>query len=249
MAKNYLVFPMEYLTITQSYSGITSHLPHNTGTPKDWPIDIGGRDGGRDWFLCPCDEMKVIKTYGVGNRGVNTVWITSTKKVVFANGKKDYVTMQVTHPNDDDLKKIKKGQVFKRGEKMFREGTDGATANHIHLSVGKGKMSGIGWTQNTKGKWVLTTTNGAIKPQYALFLEQKNSAKVKKNLGIEFAMLLTKPVKYKTTDVLNIRRFAGTGYEKIGTYSKGKTVKVVAKLGKWGLTNKGWISLTYAKKV
>ena len=101
----YLTYPFKAMTITQSYTGTVSHLPHTTGYPKDYPID------GRDPFYATC-KLKVIKIYGVGNRGTNTIWLQSTEKVTFANGKTDYVTMMLIHPNDDDLRRLYIGQKF-----------------------------------------------------------------------------------------------------------------------------------------
>ena len=55
---NYFVYPMKYMRITQSYSGTASHKLHwyNSKNYKDYPIDDGGRDSGRDGIYCPCDE-------------------------------------------------------------------------------------------------------------------------------------------------------------------------------------------------
>ncbi len=243
---NCLTFPMEYLNVTQSYSGSFSHLPHNTGSPADYPIDCAGRDTGRDYFICPCDEMEVIRIYGVGSKGTNTVFLRSKKKVLFADGTKDYASMLVIHPDDDDLKKLKAGQKFSRGEKMFREGKDGAAANHLHISVGRGKIKGSGWQQNSKGKWVLTTAKGAVKPEEAFFTT--GDTKIIKTAGLAFPLLLDKPVRYETRSALNIRAFAGTGFAKKGLYPKGMIVSVKAKLGNWGLTDRGWICLNYCRK-
>ena len=44
---NYLTYPAQTMRITQSYDGTTSHLPHMTGSPKEYALDEGGRDGGR----------------------------------------------------------------------------------------------------------------------------------------------------------------------------------------------------------
>ncbi len=252
MAGNYLVFPMECLNISQGYGGTTSHLPHNTGTPKDWPIDCAGKDTGRDWFLCPCDEVKVVRIYGVGGKGTNTVWLESTKKVIFADETVDYAAMQVTHPNDDDLKKLKVGQKFKRGERMFREGTDGATANHLHISVGKGKIKGTGWEQNTKGKWVLTTTGGAVKPEKAFYVDKKITGKVIKTQGISFEEK-PKDVKVKYTvnaNMLNVRSGPGKKYYITGSLKKGKKVTVSLIKENWGKIGENqWICLDYCGKV
>lgn len=185
---NYLIYPLKVMRITQTYTGTTSHKGHTTGSPKDYPIDDGGSDTGRDWLYAPCDEVKVIRIYGVGNGGTNTIWLESSAKVNFADGTSDIFSMQVTHPNDDDLSKIKVGQKFKRGEKICREGSDGATGNHLHLSVGKGKITGNGWTLNSNDKYVLTTHNGSYKPEQ-LFLIDPSFTKILDKKGLPFKNL------------------------------------------------------------
>ena len=231
---NYLTYPCKTLRITQSYTGTTSHLPHTTGSPKDYPWDEGCTDSGRDWMYCPCDELKIVKIYGVGTKGTNTIWVESTTKVDFADGTKNYVCGQITHPNDDDLKNLKVGQIFKRGDKICREGIDGATGNHLHFSFGKGKIKGGGWTQNSKGKWVLTPTKEACKPE-TLFYIDKNFTKVVQAKGLTFKELPKEEPKKTTVttkktyttgnymvtkaEVLKVRKGAGTKYgEK--TYSQ-----------------------------
>lgn len=188
MAKNYLTYPFKIMRITQSYTGTTSHKPHSTGRPKDYPWDEGGKDSGRDGFYCPCDELKIVKIYGVGNGGTNTIWVESTSKVDFADGTTDYTCGHLIHPNDGDIKDLRVGQKFKRGQLICYEGIDGATGNHLHISFGKGKMKDTGWTKNTKGKWVLTTTNGTFKPE-ELFYIDKSFTTIKNTKGISFKEL------------------------------------------------------------
>ena len=53
MHDNYMIFPMETMNVTQTYLGKTSHYPHTTGTPKDYPIDLAGADSGRRAVFCP----------------------------------------------------------------------------------------------------------------------------------------------------------------------------------------------------
>ena len=168
---NYLTYPFKTMRITQNYNGTTSHKPHTTGKPADFPLDEGGTDGNRDWIYCPCDEIVIKRIYGVGNGGINTMFLESTSKVDFADGTNDYCCIQITHPNDSDLKRLKVGQKFKRGEKICQEGTDGATANHIHHSVGKGKYKGTGWVKNSNGKFVIDTEKGGVKPEKAYFID------------------------------------------------------------------------------
>lgn len=186
--KNYLTYPCKVMRITQNYTGTTSHLPHSTGRPKDYPWDEGGKDSGRDGFYCPCDELKIVKIYGVGNGGTNTIWVESTSKVHFADGTADYVCGHIVHPNDSDIKHLKVGQKFKRGQLICHEGIDGATGNHLHISFGKGKIKDSGWDKNSKGKWVLTTTHGAYKPE-ELFFVDKSFTTIKSSKGIIFKEL------------------------------------------------------------
>ena len=219
----YLTYPFKTMTITQSYTGTTSHLPHTTGYPKDYPIDEAGKDTGRDPFYAPC-KLKVIKIYGVGNRGTNTIWLQSTEKVALANGKTDYITLMLIHPNDSDLRRLYIGQKFNKHDVVCYEGTNGATGNHIHMAIGMGIMTDGGWNQNSKGKWVLSTSHGTIKPEDAFYID-KSFTKIVQTKGLKFKEVpkttsKSKSKKYKTgdykvatADVLNVRKGAGTAYK------------------------------------
>lgn len=275
MAKNYLTYPCKTMRITQNYNGRTSHYPHTVGSPKDYPIDEGCKDSGREYMYCPCDRMVVKKNY---TAGTNTLWLESTEKVNFADGTSDYFTMLITHPNNDDMYNLPVGRVFIRGQAICREGMDGATANHLHISGGKGKIKGTGWTQNSKGKWVLTTTGGTYKPE-KLFYIDPNFTKVISKGGINFKTLpksISKAGytigKYKVTDteVLYVRKGAGTIYKKLEFKDLKRTAqtKIIALIGReadgyvrnltftvkevkgnWGKTASGWVCLDYCEKI
>lgn len=200
MDKNYLTYPVKNMKITQSYLGSYSHAKNYNGRPYDYPIDEACLDSSREYMYCPCDCMVVKYIYGVNAKGTNTIWLESTEKVVMPCGT-DYVTIMVIHPMDDDLSKLKVGQKFYRGDKMFREGTDGnATGNHFHISVGKGKYRN-GWVQNNKGAWPIDTVSGAIKPEQAFFVD-KSFTNVIKTSGLTFTELpkITYPVGDVTKD-------------------------------------------------
>ena len=175
MSKNYLIFPMKVMGITQTYDGKTSHYVSSHGSPADYPIDIAGADTGRSPFYCPCDEMKVVKIAGdvTGANHANGAWLVSTSEVDFADGTRDFVTVKFVHMNNSDFGKngIYVGRKYKRGELIGYEGTSHASGNHIHMSAGKGKMKGSGWTKNSKGSWVITTTNGTAKPETLFFVD------------------------------------------------------------------------------
>ena len=182
---NYLMYPTKVMNITQNYSNSYSHAPHSQGSPADYPIDEACGDSGRDYFYCPCNEIEIVHLYGVGASGTNTIWLQSTSKVDMPYGS-DYVTILVTHPNDDDLKTLKEGQKFTRGQKMFREGNDGnATGYHFHMAVGTGKFKGTGWVKNSKNAWVHQTTGIQLKPEEAFYVD-KAFTTVKGTNGITF---------------------------------------------------------------
>lgn len=219
-----LTYPFKTMRITQTYNGGTSHRPHTTGSPKDYPIDEGGKDGGRDPMYAPCD-VKIVRIYGVGNGGTNSMWVQSTKKVTLANGKTDFVTMQITHPNDSDLRRLKVGQVVRKRNVLCYEGTDGATGNHIHLSIGMGTMTGNGWTLNSNNKWVLTTSNGTVKPEVAFYVDTSFTNVVSSN-GLKFKTLSADSPKVKekyttgeykvtTSGLLHVRTGAGTKFKRV----------------------------------
>lgn len=276
---NYLTYPTAAMNITQRYDSTYSHFPCSTGNPADFPIDDACSSGGRDWFYCPCDEMKVVRIYGVGNGGTNTLFLESTSKVDFADGSKDFCSILVMHPNDDDLSKLKKGQIFHRGEKICREGTDGfATGNHFHISAGKGKFKSSEWVENSKGQWVINTTKGAFKPE-KLFFVDKSFTEILSTAGIKFKTLPEEKTTtgytkgdYRVTDaeLLHVRTGPGTSYRKksydeftenaqkqiyelagykANGYVNGVEFTAYEVDGGWGLTPSGWVCLDYCTEI
>ena len=218
--KNYLIYPTKVMNITQNYSGTYSHANNSKGSPADYPIDEACSDSGRDYFYCPCDEMKIAHIYGVGKSGTNTIWLESTSKVNMPCGD-DYVTIMVIHPNDDTLSKLKEGQKFKRGEKMFLEGNDGnATGYHLHISAATGKFTGSGWMQNSKGSWVLSTTGKTVKPEQAFWVDDTFTT-VKSAGGITFKHL---SASAKTETTSTTKTTTTTTTAKTQTPAKGTVV-------------------------
>ena len=187
---NLMIYPCKTMKITQTPEGDNNHYLYSSGTPVDYPIDEGCDDTGRSWIYCPCDQMKVVKIYGVETIGANTVWLESTQPVDMPCGS-SILTMMVTHPNDDDLKSLKEGRIFERGVPMFREGGDGSSGsgtfgNHFHISFGKGQHIGNGWTQNSNYAWVLQTTKGTIRPEEAVYLDNSFTTNIINSHGIPF---------------------------------------------------------------
>lgn len=213
-------FPMETMRITQNPYGNTSHHSHNIGTPKDYPIDCAGADGGKSACFSPT-EMKVTAIRGVGNKGSNTIWLVSTKPVNTPTFN-DYVFMTITHWNDNDsaIKKHNKvGAIIKKGEIICYEGTDGASGNHLHICVGRGYSDN--WTTNSSGSLVMTGDNKL--PNDVMYRYTKFTTRVIDNGGLN----------WKSTDVDTCQEFLPTR----GWFTKGDSGNNVYKINEW-LSNK-----------
>lgn len=50
-----------------------------------------------------------------------------------------------------------------------------------------------------------------------------------------------------TAKELNIREDAGSKYDSVGSYRKGDRIEILEIKGKWGRTDKGWVSMNYVK--
>ncbi len=79
--------------------------------------------------------------------------------------------MMVEHMNDDCLSTMFEGQKFTRGQEMFKEGNNGCTDYHFHISCGIGELVGNGWLQNSKKAWVIRTTGGPLYPEEAFYVD------------------------------------------------------------------------------
>ena len=158
-------FGMETLRVTQDYNGATSHYHHSHGTPADYPIDCAGVDGRQSAYFAPVD-MKVVAIRGVGNYVTNTIWL-ETVEAVETPTFTDTVWLTLTHWNDGSITaKFKVGDIIKAGEIIAYEGTDGASANHLHITCGRGHCNS--WTENTKGSWVMSGTS--LPPEQVMYI-------------------------------------------------------------------------------
>ena len=262
-------YPFRTMRITQRYDGKTSHLAHSAGTPRDYPLDEGGADGGRDACYAVTDWI-VRRVWGVGTSGVNTLWVESADRVRLADGTTDYVTMQLTHSGDDDLRSLREGQRISKGRVLCREGTDGASGNHIHLSVGRGFFSGGGWVKNSRGKWVLTTTGCPLKPEAAFVLDP-NFTFVLDDAGLPFRRLAQsrRCSRFRVAvPLLNVRTGPGVSYAPkpfsalsadaqkqikalIGApcdgFVRGVVFTALAVRDNWAKTPSGWVCLRYCE--
>lgn len=96
----------------------------------------------------------------------------SDEKVMYANGREDYMTLWTGHDNNPP----KVGTKFKQGEVYSHMGTAGGVAKHCHLEVIKGKFKmATKYTSKNSYKF-----DNAIEPFNALFLNKDGLIKYSK---------------------------------------------------------------------
>lgn len=248
---NYLTYPLKIMNITQGYNDNFTHKRHSEGNLKDYPIDDACGSGVYGYFYCPCDEMIVKKVYGVGLKASNTIWLESKNPVVTPTFT-DFVTIMVVHPEDADLKNIYVGKTYKRGDSIFPKGADGyATGPHFHITIGRGKMSGSGWSQNNLGLWILKTTGYNIKPEQAFFIDSEFT-NIKNRRNLNFLTLNNSEVKnnkvniYYTTANLNVRYGPGTNYKFVNLLNKNTKIEVIEIKDGWAkVSDKEYVYAKY----
>lgn len=184
---DYFKFGMETMRVTQNYNGGRSHYNHSHGSPKDYPIDVAGVDGGQSAYFAMTD-LKVVAIRGVGNAATNTLWLETLNRVkapIF----QDFAWFALTHWNDGSkASKYKVGDVIKKGEIICYEGTDGASANHLHLVCGRGKCNN--WVENNLKSWVMQ--GNSLPPEQVMYIDP-NFTKIADSGGLSFQEVPKEP--------------------------------------------------------
>lgn len=193
MAYQRAYFPMDVINVSQGYGS-------DSGTHKlSYALDLSGKDAGADDIYAPFD-CKVTKLYQPTDtkKHANTVWLTSTNKVLSPNGYYGYLTVSITHPSE--ITSMKLGTVYKQGEKICHEGKTGnASGNHIHLEVSKGTSAG--WSLKNSGIYNEYVIWNKVKPEEYLFV--KDNANIKNSIykGYKYRFIKEKDITYKVMDV------------------------------------------------
>jgi hypothetical protein len=219
----YFTFGMKTMRITQSYNE-GNHKPHwyNSKNYADYPIDVGGADGGQDIYYATVD-MKVTAIRGTKQGYTNTIWLVATEECMSPIGKtKPFIAL--THWNDNDpyIKKLKVGSIVKEGKPICKEGIAGATANHIHMICGDAnKGCGDNVLLNSNKVWV---SNGyCYKPEQIMYIDS-NFTKIENTGDLKFeikAIGYEKGDKGKDIEKINnflISKLKGKHY---GDYTEG----------------------------
>lgn len=128
-----LLFPLEYLNLSQGEGGDYSHL----GT---YNLDfLGWNKNGR---LLKCPYYAPCSCTCIGStEDSNRIW-QSNHEVLYADGTIDFVTWVQAH--DDSPLSI--GTVLNQGELLGHTGTKGnVTGDHVHFNFARGKYAN--WEQ------------------------------------------------------------------------------------------------------
>ena len=146
--KQNFLFPLENMYLTQgSYTATYSH----NGC---YAMDFDGYLNGQFVTLCPYyapfDCTLVAKW---GSTSIACVW-QSDNIVNFVDGTSDYACIQFNHDNANPSRTI--GEHYTQGQLMGHTGTQGASADHIHIEAKKGTYDG--YHQNSQGVWMLTNS-------------------------------------------------------------------------------------------
>lgn len=150
----YAIYPFKDMRITQRHDE-GNHLPHWKPQKKvdcsDKPWDEACTDGGRQYFE-PQNDWRIVEIGGVGSSITNYVRLETVNKVKIPYQEEPIILeMTLTHIDDTELKKYKKGQILKAYGKYLKEGKEGATAYHYHCTANKGKYYGL--KENSNKKW------------------------------------------------------------------------------------------------
>lgn len=187
MAFQRAYFPMKVINVSQKY-GVGSHK-------LSYALDLSGKSIDKEDIYAPFD-CKVTKLYQPKdtNEHANTVWLTSTEKVLCPNGYYGYLTVSITHP--EEIANMRLGYAYKQADYLFKEGRTGnATGDHIHLEVAKGTTAN--WQKKTNGSYSEYVIVNKVKPEEYLFVKEDSS--IKNSGGLRF--IKESDITYKVDNV------------------------------------------------
>lgn len=168
----YAIYPFEYMRITQRHDQ-GNHLPHwkPDANFSDKPWDEGCKDTGRSYFV-PQNDYLVETIYGINTTKITNSVILRTYNKVKIPYKDDpvYLYLTLTHMAEEDIKKLKPGMIIEKGQKLLREGKDGAKDYHFHCTANLGKYYGL--LLNSNDKWVFCFEKSLL-PNEAFYIDKR----------------------------------------------------------------------------
>ena len=127
-----LLFPLEYLYMSQDEGGNYSHL-------YTYSIDCLGWNSQGRVYRCPYYAPCTLRCVRVMSDGV--IW-TSTDRVHYPDGTLDIVTIHFAHDNNASSYYV--GQIIQQGDVIGHTGTAGnVTGDHVHINTARGTYQGF----------------------------------------------------------------------------------------------------------
>lgn len=190
MAYQRAFFPIKTISLSQAYGSLAS-------THKlSYALDLAGTQDVFAPFDC-----KITKLYQPKDTKLhaNTVWLTSTKKVLCPNGYYGYLTVSFTHPSEISVMKL--GTLYKQGAKICTTSkmTGNATGNHLHLEVAKGATAG--WSKKTSGTYSEYVILNKVKPEEYLFVREDATVTNDTYKNKKYSFIKESAITYKVVNV------------------------------------------------
>lgn len=127
-----LLFPLEYLNMSQDEGGNYSHL-------YTYSIDLLGWGANGRILKCPYYAPCTVKCVSVSSG--NVVW-ESVNRVHYADGNLDIITIHFAHDDNTSIHYV--GEIINQGDLIGHTGTTGnVTGDHVHLNIAKGTYQGF----------------------------------------------------------------------------------------------------------
>lgn len=192
----YAFLPLKSIYIGQGY-GLLSSSHKNS-----YALDLSGTQDLFAPFDCEITGIYIAKKK---NGSLDTskafeVWLSSTKKVLCANGVYDYITISITHPKD--ISKLKKGQKFKQFDSLglsTKNMTGRCNGPHAHIEVSLGISPG--WDQTIIKKKKDYVNINRVKPEEYLFRTEDSKIKKEKWKIFTYHFVTPGEITYKVQDV------------------------------------------------
>ena len=142
--KEVMLFPLEYINISQPEGGSYSHA----GT---YQIDFLGWGANGRVYNCPYYAPCTCRCVATTDASTNNRVYQSTSEVHLADGTVGYVTFEIAH---DNFPAHGVGEIIQQGALLGHTGTATNVGDHMHFQCGRGVYQG--WTQLPNGNWMLS---------------------------------------------------------------------------------------------
>ena len=183
-------FPTKTIKLTQGYGKKSgSHV-------YSYALDLGGVY--RPFAPFDCKVTKIYKPKSV--KKSREVWLTSTKKVLCANGYYGYLTVSITHPAG--IINMRLGKTYKQFDDLgitTAEMTGTNSGSHVHLEVSKG--SDAGWDEKIIKKYGEYVNVNKVKPEEYLFVVKDGKITDNEYKGDYYKFIKESDITYKVTGV------------------------------------------------